>query len=68
MVLKASYDREKKLVEDKVRQLTELQTTSVNEKALLRENQELKNLNMDMNRVLKEERLINEDMKTKMSE
>ena len=37
-MLRSQYEREKKLVEEKVRQLTEMQATSVQEKALIKEN------------------------------
>lgn len=66
-LLRAQYEREKRLVEEKVRQLTELQTLNPNEKALLKENQELKQLNLELNRAIKEERLVASEVKTKMA-
>eukprot|EP00347_Sterkiella_histriomuscorum_P000012 403377522 len=65
-VLKSQYEREKRLVDEKVRQLTELQTTSTNEKILIRENHELKTMNMELNRVIKEERALADEIKNKL--
>lgn len=65
-VLKNQYEREKKLVEDKVRELTELQSSSMQEKALIRENHDLKQMNMELNKVVKEERFMHEEAKNRM--
>ena len=54
------------MVDEKVRQLTELQSTSANEKALIQENYNLKNMNIELNRVIKDERSMNEEMKSKL--
>jgi hypothetical protein len=49
-----------------VRELTELQSSTVGEKALVRENYDLKQMNVELNKVVKEERLLHEEGRVKM--
>ena len=65
-MLKSQYEREKRLVDDKMREVVLLQTSSSQDKQLIRENMEIKQMNVELQRVLREERAINEELKTQM--
>ena len=47
-LLKGQYEREKKLLDEKVRQLAEFETASKNEQALVKENSALRKVNKEL--------------------
>lgn len=59
-LLKGQYEREKRLVEEKVRQLAELTSKSQKKNAIVKENTQLKKVNQELTEVIKNERQIHE--------
>ena len=55
-LLKGQYEREKKLLDEKVRQLAEFETASKNEQALVKENSALRKVNKELTQAIKDER------------
>lgn len=59
-LLRGQYDREKRLLDEKVRQLAELESTQEDQKAMTKENFSLRRLNTELTKALKEERSKND--------
>ena len=59
-LLRGQYEREKRLLDQKVRQIAELESTHQDAKVLAKENQELLRVNKELDKNLKLERERNE--------
>ena len=66
-LLKGQYEREKKLLDEKVRQLAEFETVSQNEKALVKENGALRRINSELSQAIKDERMVHEKVKSNLT-
>ena len=58
--MRGQYEREKKLLDEKVRQLAELESSQKDAKAMAKENSNLKKLNQELNSIVKDYKLKND--------